>query len=107
MILLCVVLISIVCLALTYIQTWALWRKHMAFASISFFVLLSNYSLSAMTPGLSRVIQDFDITVTQASYLVTLQILFLGIGVSSKSLVSTLVMLILYLARIYSGSQCH
>lgn len=54
----------------------------MAFASISYYVLLSNYSLSAMTPGLSGVIEEFKITATQSGYLISLQILTLGLGVS-------------------------
>ncbi|OQU99388.1 hypothetical protein CLAIMM_05024 [Cladophialophora immunda] len=60
--------------------TWAAWRKHIAFGTVCFYVLLSNFGLSAMTPGLTLVIEDFGIAPTQASYLVTLQILVLGVG---------------------------
>ncbi|OAA68002.1 Major facilitator superfamily domain, general substrate transporter [Niveomyces insectorum RCEF 264] len=60
--------------------TWSTWRKHMAFASVSFYVLLSNYSLTAMTPGLAGVIEDFGITATESGYLVSFQILTLGLG---------------------------
>ncbi|CAM1509797.1 Fc.00g001320.m01.CDS01 [Cosmosporella sp. VM-42] len=60
--------------------TWTSWRKHRALASISFFVLLSNYSLSAMTPGLGGVIEEFKITATESGYLVSFQILTLGLG---------------------------
>ncbi|RMZ88233.1 hypothetical protein DV736_g4541, partial [Chaetothyriales sp. CBS 134916] len=38
--------------------TWARRRKHLAFTSISFFVLLFNYSLSAASPGLVAACLD-------------------------------------------------
>ncbi|OQV08323.1 hypothetical protein CLAIMM_12619 [Cladophialophora immunda] len=63
--------------------TWSVWRKHMAFAGISFSVFLSNYSLTALTPGLTKVIERFDVSTTQSSYLITMQVL-LGLGVRIK-----------------------
>ncbi|KAK5996299.1 MFS transporter cpaT-like protein [Cladobotryum mycophilum] len=60
--------------------TWSPWRKHMAFASISFYVWLSNYGVSAVTPGFEGIIEEFGVTANQCSYLVTLQLLLLGLG---------------------------
>jgi len=54
----------------------------MAFAAISSFVFLSNFSVASVTPGFEQIIETFDITVTQAGYLITVQILVLGLGVS-------------------------
>lgn len=54
----------------------------MAFSSVSLFVLLSNYSLTAMTPGLADVIEEFGISATESGYLISFQILTLGLGVS-------------------------
>lgn len=51
--------------------------------AISFFVFLSNFSLSAITPGLVGIIEEFGITATQSSYLINGQVLLLGLGVCS------------------------
>ena len=59
--------------------TWSTWRKHAAFCIISHFLFLSNYSTSSLPPALVLITKDFDITQTQASYLNTFNILFLGI----------------------------
>ncbi|KIX09064.1 uncharacterized protein Z518_00142 [Rhinocladiella mackenziei CBS 650.93] len=60
--------------------TWSLWRKHLALATICFFVFLSNYITASITPILVHIIQDFEVSLTKASYLITFNILFLGIG---------------------------
>lgn len=61
-------------------QTWSPWRKDFAFATNSFFVFLSNYITASITPILVPIVKDFGIDFTQASYLITFNILFLGIG---------------------------
>jgi len=43
-------------------------------------VLLSNYTTASLSPVLVPIIEDLGITLTQASYLNTLNILFLGLG---------------------------
>lgn len=53
----------------------------MAFLAISFFVFLSNYVTASITPGFILVVEEFRISLTKASYLLTFNILFLGIGV--------------------------
>ena len=60
--------------------TWSTWRKHSAFCIIFHFLFLSNYSTSSLPPALVLITKDFNITQTQASYLNTFNILFLGIG---------------------------
>lgn len=60
----------------------------MAFLSISFFVFLSNYVTASITPGFILVVKEFRISLTKASYLLTFNILFLGIGVIAFSIFS-------------------
>ncbi|KAH8690798.1 major facilitator superfamily domain-containing protein [Talaromyces proteolyticus] len=60
--------------------TWSTWRKHLAFTSIAFFVFLSNYITAAIGPALVSIIKEFNISQTQAGYLITLNILSLGVG---------------------------
>ncbi|KAJ9602218.1 hypothetical protein H2200_013338 [Cladophialophora chaetospira] len=60
--------------------TWAPWRKHMAFGSACFFVFMSNYITVSISPILITIITNFNITLNQASYLITLNLLLLGLG---------------------------
>ncbi|RVX71035.1 hypothetical protein B0A52_03400 [Exophiala mesophila] len=60
--------------------TWPLWRKHLVNFTVSLFVFLSNYITNSISPVLIPIATDFDITLTQASYLLTLNLLFLGLG---------------------------
>lgn len=62
------------------LQTWSLWRKHLTLGTSCFFVFLSNYITAAISPIYVPLIQEFGISVTQGSYLITLNILLLGIG---------------------------
>jgi MFS family permease len=57
-----------------------LWRKHLAFLAISYFVFLSNFITASITPILVPIIEEFHVSLTKASYLVTFNILFLGIS---------------------------
>lgn len=47
-----------------------------------FFVFMSNYITSSINPILVPIIVEFDVSVTKATYLVTCNILTLGLGVS-------------------------
>ncbi|ERS98383.1 hypothetical protein HMPREF1624_05167 [Sporothrix schenckii ATCC 58251] len=60
--------------------SWSASRRHLAFVAISSVVFLSNFSIGTVTPGLTRIIEEFDISLSQASYLITAQILTLGVG---------------------------
>ncbi|KAJ9603637.1 hypothetical protein H2200_011823 [Cladophialophora chaetospira] len=59
---------------------WSRWRKLLAFISVSYFIFLSNFITSSCSPILIFIMRDFDVTITQASYLITVNILFLGVG---------------------------
>ena len=48
--------------------------------TVSLFVFLSNYITIIISPIFVLIAKDFDITITQASYLYTLNLLFLGLG---------------------------
>jgi MFS family permease len=61
-------------------KTWSLWRKHMAMGTTSLFVFLSNYITASISPILVPIVEEFEISVTKASYLITLNILTLGVG---------------------------
>jgi MFS family permease len=56
------------------------WRKHLALTSICFFVFLSNYITSSVNPILIKISTDFSVSITKASWLITFNLLFLGIG---------------------------
>ncbi|OBT94853.1 hypothetical protein VE01_06358 [Pseudogymnoascus verrucosus] len=60
--------------------TWSLWRKHLCLVTICYFVFMSNYITASISPILLPILLDFKITLTKASYLITFNILFLGIG---------------------------
>ncbi|KIW97740.1 uncharacterized protein Z519_01324 [Cladophialophora bantiana CBS 173.52] len=48
--------------------------------AVCFFVFLSNYVTVSLSPILVSIITDFNISVDQAGYLITLNLLFLGLG---------------------------
>ncbi|KAF2428301.1 hypothetical protein EJ08DRAFT_699161 [Tothia fuscella] len=60
--------------------TWSVWRKHLALITIYFFVFLSNYITSSVNPILINIATDFKVSITKASWLITFNLLFLGIG---------------------------
>ena len=62
------------------VQTWSTWRKHLALLTTCFFVFLSNYITASIAPIYVPIIEHFEVSVTKASYLITFNILFLGIG---------------------------
>ncbi len=61
-------------------KTWKAWRKFLALATVSYFLFLSYYVTSSITPILVNVVAAFDINFTKASYLITFNVLFTGIG---------------------------
>lgn len=65
---------------LGFYQTWPLWRKHLVNFTVSLFVFLSNYITNSISPILVPIAIDLNISLTQASYLLTLNLLFLGLG---------------------------
>ena len=48
--------------------------------SISYFIFLSYYITSSISPILVNIATDFNISITKASWLITFNVLFLGIG---------------------------
>ncbi len=48
--------------------------------TLGFFVFLSNFITNSIAPVLVLVAKDFDVTVTKASYLFSINLLFLGLG---------------------------
>jgi MFS family permease len=51
-----------------------------AFGSACFFVFMSNYITVSISPLLITIITNFDVSLTKASYLLTVNLLFLGLG---------------------------
>ena len=52
----------------------------MAMGTTCLFVFLSNYITASLTPILVPIVKEFEVSVTKTSYLITFNILFLGIG---------------------------
>ncbi|KAK5721876.1 hypothetical protein LTR15_006469 [Elasticomyces elasticus] len=61
-------------------QTWAPWRKHLTFATACYFVFLSNYITVSISPILGLVAAKFQASITEAGWLITVNLLFLGLG---------------------------
>lgn len=66
---------------LTSYKVWSQWRKHLAMVSTCSFVFMSQFGNGSITPLIVPIIIDFNISVEQATRLITLNILFTGIGV--------------------------
>ncbi|OQV08089.1 hypothetical protein CLAIMM_12411 [Cladophialophora immunda] len=60
--------------------TWHVWRKYLATFSVSYFIFLSYYITSSLNPILVTIATHFDVSVTRASWLISFNVLFLGIG---------------------------
>jgi MFS family permease len=52
----------------------------MAFGSASFFVFMANYITVSISPLLVTIVTNFNISLTRASYLLTVNLLLLGLG---------------------------
>ncbi|KAK5699467.1 hypothetical protein LTR97_005595 [Elasticomyces elasticus] len=82
-------------------QTWAPWRKHLTFATACYcayrfgcnlltvltatlaalsVVFLSNYITVSISPILGLVAAKFQASITEAGWLITVNLLFLGLG---------------------------
>lgn len=61
-------------------QIWPAWRKHLANLTLCYFVFLSNFITSSIAPILVVIADDFGVSVTKASYLFSINLLFLGLG---------------------------
>ena len=57
-----------------------MWQKSLATFSVSYFIFLSYYITSSLNPILVDIAAHFDVSVTRASWLVSFNVLFLGIG---------------------------
>lgn len=62
------------------LQTWNNRRKRLILSTASLFVFLSNYITATITPIYIPIIEHFNVSTAKASYLITFNILFLGIG---------------------------
>ncbi|MCJ1298599.1 hypothetical protein MMC08_001389 [Hypocenomyce scalaris] len=65
--------------------TWTQKRKYLAYMNLAFFVFLSNFSTVSMGPGYGAVEAEFGSSQTQSSYLISFNVLMLGLGVSLVS----------------------
>ncbi|KPI35977.1 putative MFS-type transporter [Cyphellophora attinorum] len=59
---------------------WHQWRKHVAMVSTCFFVFMSQFANGSITPIIVPILIDFQISVAQATRLITLNILATGVG---------------------------
>ena len=60
--------------------TWSSLRKHMSLFNIGLFVFLSNYVTASITPAFVALAEEFNESETNISYLITCNILALGLG---------------------------
>ena len=62
------------------IQTWHRGRKYLAISAACFFTFLSNYVTLALGPILVQIVQEYNISFTKAGYLISMNVLALGLG---------------------------
>ncbi|KAM0749529.1 MFS general substrate transporter [Meredithblackwellia eburnea MCA 4105] len=94
---------------------WASWRKNVLLVQVAFHAMMGPFSAAAVIPAFEDFVGDYGISITQASYFVSVPIIFLGVfpliwaPVASRVgrrpiyLISTLVSAGLHLASAY----CH
>ncbi|GAA5967638.1 hypothetical protein JCM8115_007012 [Rhodotorula mucilaginosa] len=58
---------------------WSSWRKHVLLVQVAFHAMLGAFSAAAVIPSFETFVEEFDITITQASYFVSVPIIFLGV----------------------------
>ncbi|BGP24751.1 hypothetical protein JCM10295v2_003670 [Rhodotorula toruloides] len=58
---------------------WSSWVKHALLIQVAFHAMMGPFSAAAVIPSFETFVKDFGITITQASYLVSVPILFLGV----------------------------
>lgn len=57
-----------------------MWRKHLANLTLCYFVFLSNYVTNCISPVIVIIAIDMGVSITKASYLFSMNLLFLGLG---------------------------
>ncbi|EIN08489.1 MFS general substrate transporter [Punctularia strigosozonata HHB-11173 SS5] len=59
---------------------WPSWRKHVVLFLVSFHAFLAIFSSAIIIPAYFNFAQEFDVSVTRASYLTAVHIVFLGVS---------------------------
>ncbi|GAO51204.1 MFS general substrate transporter [Saitoella complicata NRRL Y-17804] len=59
---------------------WPAWKKNTLLVLVSFHAMMAISAASAVIPAFFLFVEDFGITITQASYLVSVQIIFIGLA---------------------------
>ncbi|KAH8799675.1 putative MFS transporter [Xylogone sp. PMI_703] len=59
---------------------WPNWKKNVNLVIVSFHAFMTTFTASSIIPAFDLLAQDLGVTIQDASYLVSLQILMLGIG---------------------------
>ncbi|KAG8881199.1 hypothetical protein FRB98_004511 [Tulasnella sp. 332] len=59
---------------------WSSSKKHFLLLQIAFHAMMGPFLASAAIPGFLAFVEDFDVSITQASYFVSVQIIFLGVS---------------------------
>ncbi|KAG9029992.1 hypothetical protein FRB95_004638 [Tulasnella sp. JGI-2019a] len=59
---------------------WPSWKKHALLLQVAFHAMMGPFLAAAAIPGFLAFVKDFDISITQASYFVSVQIIFLGVA---------------------------
>ncbi|GAA6040073.1 hypothetical protein JCM8097_004768 [Rhodosporidiobolus ruineniae] len=58
---------------------WASWRKHLVLIQVAFAAMMGPFSAAATIPSFESFVEDFNVSITQASYSVSIVIIFLGV----------------------------
>lgn len=56
---------------------WPSWKKHVVLVQVAFYAMMGPFSAASTIPAFENFTEDFDISITQASYTVSIVILFL------------------------------
>lgn len=95
---------------------WASWRKNLLLFQVAFHAMMGPFSAAAVVPSFVTFAREFDVTITQTTYLVSVPIIFLGtfpllwapvssrIGRRPIFLASTLISAGMHLASAYCNS---
>ncbi|GJN90621.1 hypothetical protein Rhopal_003633-T1 [Rhodotorula paludigena] len=94
---------------------WPAWRKHALLVQVAFHAMLGPFSAAAVIPSFETFVELWGISITQASYFVSVPIVFLGffplvwgpisnrIGRRPVLLVSAIVSAAMH----FAGAYCH
>ncbi|BGP17282.1 hypothetical protein JCM10213_008164 [Rhodosporidiobolus nylandii] len=58
---------------------WASWKKHAVLFQVAFAAMMGPFSAAATIPSFEDFVVDFGVSITQASYTVSIVIIFLGV----------------------------